>query len=274
MSNPEIGVSIDAGGIKTNCHDVGTGDPVFLIHGSGPGVSAWANWRLNIGDLARHRRVVAPDMVGFGYTQRPTDIEYGMDVWVRHCIDVMDALDIDRADVVGNSFGGALALGLAVHHPDRIGKIILMGSVGVPFDLTEGLDKVWGYTPSIENMRQLLDIFAYDRGLVTDELAELRYRASIQPGFQESFSAMFPAPRQRWVQAMSFSDVQISSIPHRALIVHGREDQVIPLGNALRLSQLLQNSELHVFGKCGHWTQIEHTQRFNRLVTDFLNSTA
>ena len=78
-----------------------------------------------------------------------------------------------------------------------------MGSVGVPFAITPGLDAVWGYTPSIANMRALLDIFAFDRTLVSDELAQLRYQASIRPGFQESFAAMFPAPRQRWVDAMA-----------------------------------------------------------------------
>lgn len=99
--------------------------------------------------------------------------------------------------MVGNSFGGAIALRVATQHPDRVDRLVLMGSVGVPFSITEGLDAVWGYTPSVQNMRRLLDVFAYSRELVTDELAEVRYRASIQPGFQESFASMFPAPRQQ-----------------------------------------------------------------------------
>ncbi|BAO43854.1 alpha/beta fold hydrolase [Thiolapillus brandeum] len=268
--NPEIGREIDAAGIATNYHDVGDGSPVLLIHGSGPGVSAWANWRLTIPALSQRCRVVAPDMVGFGFTERPEGIEYNMESWIRHAIGLLDALDIERASVVGNSFGGALALGLAIHHPERVEKLVLMGSVGVHFELTEGLDKVWGYTPSIGNMKELLDIFAHDRALVTDELAELRYRASIRPGFQESFSAMFPAPRQRWVDAMAFSDEQIQGIDKETLIIHGREDQVIPFENSLRLFSLIEHAELHGFGQCGHWTQIEHGNRFNGLVSGFL----
>jgi len=85
-SNPEIGRSIDAGGIQTNYHDIGQGEPVLLIHGSGPGVSAWANWRLNIPALAEKLRVLAPDMVGFGFTERPAGIQYNMDTWIKHAL--------------------------------------------------------------------------------------------------------------------------------------------------------------------------------------------
>jgi 2-hydroxymuconate-semialdehyde hydrolase len=113
-------------------------------------------------------------------------------------------------------------------------------------------------------------VFAYDRGLVTDELARLRYEASIRPGFQESFAAMFPAPRQRWVQSLASPEEQIAQLPHETLIIHGRDDQVIPLENSLRLSQLISKSQLHVYGQCGHWTQIEHAARFVKLVGDFL----
>lgn len=113
------------------------------------------------------------------------------------------------SDILGNSFGGALALATAIRHPNRVGRLILMGSVGVRFDLTPGLDAVWGYTPSIENMRKLLEIFAYDQTLVSDQLAELRFRASIEPGFQESFASLFPAPRQRWIEMLASPDGDI-----------------------------------------------------------------
>jgi 2-hydroxymuconate-semialdehyde hydrolase len=270
MSNPELARTLDAGGIATNVHDQGSGSPVLLIHGSGPGVSAWANWRLVMPELARRARVIAPDMVGFGFTERPAGIDYSMSTWVKQAVAVLDAMDIERADVVGNSFGGGLALALAIRHPERVRRLVLMGSVGVPFALTPGLDAVWGYEPSFDAMRRLLDVFAYDRGLVSDELAELRYQASIRPGFQESFSAMFPAPRQRWVDAMASAEADIRALPHETLVIHGREDQVIPLQTSLTLADWIPNVQLHVFGHCGHWTQIEHAARFARLVGDFL----
>lgn len=271
-TNPEIANSIEAAGLQTNYHDVGQGDPILLIHGSGPGVSAWANWRLTLPDLAQHFRVIAPDMAGFGFSARPANYTYNMDNWVTQAVGLMDALGIQRASLVGNSFGGGLALALAIKHPERVNKLILMGSMGVEFPITEGLDQVWGYKPSLENMKALLDIFAYSRALVTDELAELRFKASTRPGFQESFSSMFPAPRQNSVKMMASPIGAIQALPHHTLIVHGRDDRVIPLQNAYTLHQLIDQSELHVFGQCGHWTQIEHTKRFNQLVINFLAS--
>ena len=271
MSNPEIANSVRTGAFHTNVHDLGEGAPVLFIHGSGPGVSAWANWRLVLPVLAQTRRVIAPDMAGFGFTERVPGAAYTMDAWVQQALDLLDALDIERADVVGNSFGGALALALAIRAPHRVRRLVLMGSVGVPFAITPGLDAVWGYTPSFANMRRIMDVFAFDRALVTDELAQLRYEASMRPGFQETFGAMFPAPRQRWVDAMASPEAAIRALPHETLLIHGREDQVIPLATSLTLSQWIPRSQLHVFGRCGHWTQIEHSARFARLVGDFLN---
>ena len=268
--NPEIGKTILANGIATNYHDVGTGFPVLLIHGSGPGVSAWANWRLTIPALAAGRRVIAPDMVGFGFSQRPDGIRYNLDTWVAQAIGLLDALKIEQADLVGNSFGGGLALALAIRHPKRVRRLVLMGAAGVSFALTEGLDAVWGYQPSVANMRKLLDIFAYDRALMSDELAELRYKASIQPGFQEAFESMFPAPRQNGVESLASREEDIRALAHETLIIHGREDRVLPLSNSLTLAQWIERSQLHVFGRCGHWTQIEHAARFTQLVGNFL----
>lgn len=270
-SSPEIGRSLLAAGRLTNVHDLGSGAPVLLIHGSGPGVTAWANWRLVMPALAESRRVIAPDMAGFGYTERRPDDDYSMDNWVSHAVGVLDALGIERTDLVGNSFGGAIALALAIRHPERVRRLVLMGSVGVKFEITPALDAVWGYQPSLESMRGLLDLFAYDRGLVNDDLARLRYEASVRPGFHESFAAMFPAPRQRWVDAMASAEADIRALPHQTLVIHGREDKVIPLLTSQTLSTWIPRAQLHVFGQCGHWTQIEHAGRFARLVTDFLS---
>ena len=269
--NPEIGATADSNGIKTNYLEAGKGDPVVLIHGSGPGVTSYANWRLVLPALAENFRVVAPDMVGFGFSERPANIEYGVQTWADQVVGLMDTLELPKAHLVGNSFGGAIALRIATQHPDRVGKLVLMGSMGVPFPITEGLERVWGYEPSFENMRKVLDVFAYSRDLVNDELAEVRYRGSIQPGFQESFAAMFPAPRQRWVEAMCTPEDDIRRLPHRTLIVHGREDQVIPVQTSLRLEELIDNADLSVFSHCGHWSMIERTEDFNRNVSEFFS---
>ncbi len=271
IDNPELGLMIEAAGRLTNVHDRGQGFPAVLIHGSGPGVSAWANWRLNLPVLAERCRVIAPDMAGFGFTDRKPGDRYSMQGWLDHLLGLLDAMNLEQVDLVGNSFGGALALKFALAHPERVRKLVVMGAVSLSFPLTEGLDAVWGYQPSVENMRALLDIFAFDRGLVNDELAELRYRAASRPGVQEAFSAMFPAPRQRWVDALASSESELKSLPHEMLIIHGREDRVIPSAASQRLFELTGRSQLHLFGRCGHWVQIEHTDRFNRLVGDFLS---
>lgn len=267
---PEIGRTLDAGGIATNYLDAGDGPAVVLVHGSGPGVTGYANWRLNLPVLARRYRVIAPDMAGFGYSARPDGLVCDVDLWANQVVGVLDALGLERASLVGNSFGGGIALRVAARYPQRVHKLVLMGSVGVPFTLTPGLDAVWGYQPSVAAMRRLLELFVWDRELVNDDLAELRHRASIEPGFQESFAALFPAPRQRWVDAMATADERIRALTHPTLVVHGRDDNIIPVSNALRLAELIEGADVHLFGHCGHWSQIEHKDAFNRLVGDFL----
>ena len=269
-ASPEIANSIKTGSFNTNYHDHGQGKPLVLIHGSGPGVSGWANWRLAIPELAKTNRVLAPDMVGFGFTDRPAGFAYVKENWIRQLLDFVDALGLDKVNLVGNSFGGAISLAFAIRHPERVGKLVLMGAAGLKFPITPALEAVWGYQPSIDNMRKLLDIFAYDRNLVNDDLARLRYEASIQPGFQETFSQMFPQSAQRWLDALASEEDEISALPHETLIFHGREDLVVPVECSIRFNQLIPRSQLHVFGQCGHWTQIEKTAAFNRLVRDFI----
>ncbi|MBA4085681.1 alpha/beta fold hydrolase [Janibacter terrae] len=269
-ANPEIAETIDVNGIATNYHDVGAGDPVLLIHGSGPGVSAWANWRGVLPVLGERYRVIAPDILGFGYTERPDGVTYDLATWTEHLVGLLDALGLERVAVVGNSFGGALALNVAVHHPERVSKLVLMGAAGVPFEITEGLDRVWGFEPSLPNMIDLMDLFAYDKSRLTEDLAKIRLAAATRPGVHEAFSAMFPAPRQRSVEALTVPDQYIRELTQPTLVIHGRDDEVIPLSTSLRLHELIEQSELHSFGQCGHWVQIEHAEGFNRLVGDFL----
>jgi pimeloyl-ACP methyl ester carboxylesterase len=269
-ANSEIGQTVDVDGTATNYHDHGTGSPVLLIHGSGPGVSAWANWRTLLPELSRRHRVLAPDILGFGYTERPPDVRYGSAAWLEHLLGFIDALGLDKVSVVGNSFGGALALRLAAKAPERVEQLVLMGSVGVSFPITPGLEAVWGFEPSLDAMRRLMRVFTYDHSTVDESLAELRLAAATRPGVHEAYASMFPAPRQDMVDAMTLDDASIAALPHRTLIVHGRDDQVIPLSNSLRLLELIDDSQLHVFARCGHWVQIEQATRFAALVDGFL----
>lgn len=268
-SNPEIGKSILAAGIQTNYLEAGSGDTVILIHGSGPGVTAYANWRLSIPVLAQKYRVLAPDIAGFGYTERKADQVYNLNFWVRHLTEWMDAVGVKKAKFVGNSFGGALTLALTARHPERVERFVLMGAAGVNFEMTPGLDAVWGYEPSVENMRELVESFAYDTSFITDDLVKSRYEASVRPGYHESYAKIFAAPRERMIKAMVTPEADVRRITQPALVIHGRDDRIVPLSNSYKLHSLIQNSDLHVFGCCGHWTQIERKDQFVKLVMDF-----
>ena len=153
IGRPEIGATVVANGIKTNYLEDGAGSPVVFIHSSGPGVTAYANWRQVIPGLVPRFRTLAPDMVGFAYTERPDGVEYHVQAWADQVVGFIDALDMRTAALVGNSFGGAIALRVVTQHPERVDKLVLMGSMGVPFPITEGLDRVWGYQPSIDDHR-------------------------------------------------------------------------------------------------------------------------
>ena len=247
-------------------YEAGEGHPVILLHGSGPGATGWSNFSGNIEALARQFRVLAVDMPGWGLSDACTVDRLDH---VEAAIQFMDALGIEKAHLVGNSFGGGIGLRIATKHPDRVGKLVLMGSMGVDFPITEGLDAVWGFDGTLEDMRRVMGFFAYNTALTTDELAEVRFRGATQPGFQEAFSSMFPAPRQRWVESMAVSEDEIRALRHEVLIVHGREDKVIPLANSYKLMELIDRADLAVFSHCGHWSMIERTADFNRLVRDF-----
>jgi pimeloyl-ACP methyl ester carboxylesterase len=267
---PEIGRQIDTGGFVTNYHDVGSGDATLLIHGSGPGVTAWANWRVTLPALARFGRAIAPDMLGFGYTQSPPSIRYGTPTWLAQIASLLDRLEVRKVNIIGNSFGGALALRMAREMPERTGKLVLMGPVGTSFPLTDGLDRVWGYEPSLAAMRELLDVFVWDRSIITDDLVDLRYRASTRADVQDRFARLFPAPRQRWIDMLAQDDAALRRIECETLIVHGRDDRVIPYAASEKLVRLLPRATLVPIERCGHWVQIEHPEEFLRHVTAFL----
>jgi 2-hydroxymuconate-semialdehyde hydrolase len=252
--------------------DIGEGDPVLLLHGSGPGVSAYANWRLTMPALAETHRVIAFDQPGFGFTERPNGATYTLAGWTEHVLGLLDVLGLARVDLVGNSFGGAIALRFATQHPERVRRLVLMGSVGVSFTITPALDEVWGYTPGPGAMRKIMESFAHNRSLLTEGLVTMREQAAARPGVQEAYASMFPAPRQRWVDVMAVDADLVRGLAHETLLVHGRDDRVIPLEASLQLLQLIDRAQLHVFGACGHWVQIEHAAAFNALLNAFLTA--
>ncbi|MGX7698362.1 alpha/beta fold hydrolase [Gordonia polyisoprenivorans] len=272
--NLEEGLFINVQGTRTHYHDVGEGAPVLLLHGSGPGVSAWANWQHAIPSLAENSRVLALDIVGFGHTERPDDVRYSLRTWTDHVWNFLDALGIDKVSIIGNSLGGRIACQMAEDNDTRLDRIVLMGAPGVGMTLTEGLKALRAYEPSPENMRNLLiNYFAVDSSIITDDLVRIRYEASAAPGAHEAYHLMFFSPDHAGSE-LAITEEQVRAITAPTLLVHGREDRVVPVDVAWNMVHLLPDGDLHVFSRCGHWTQIERSAEFNSLVKDFLRITA
>ncbi|TFL15410.1 alpha/beta fold hydrolase [Pusillimonas caeni] len=268
------GETILAAGHETNVLVQGQGnEALFLLHGSGPGVSAWTNWNGVMPELARDFRVVAPDIAGFGYTEFKEDNKYDIKLWVNHLSAIMDELEISKASFVGNSFGGALAIGLSLHAPERVENLVLLGTPAGEFPQTAGLRSVWEYEPSMENMEAVMRLFPYDASVITEDMVRVRYEASARPGAQTALRKLIPQPTEGVTMVKGFPESALSRIAAPALVLHGREDAVVPPDCGLLAAKAIPRAELHLFGQCGHWVQVEHRTRFLQLVRDFCRAT-
>jgi 2-hydroxy-6-oxo-octa-2,4-dienoate hydrolase len=250
---------------ETDTHylEAGDGAAVILLHGSGPGVCASTNWRRVIPTLADRARVLAPDMAGFGHTERKPEATYDIKHWVRHLLGFMDALGIEKASLVGNSFGGSLALAAAARFPDRFDRLILMGTPCDKFMMTPGLRAGWDYTPSREAMRATMTHFPFDPSFITDELVEERYQTSLIPGAQEGLRKLLAKPNDEGDTPLSgMPEAVVTTLVQPTLVLHGREDKVIPVEMGIKLARAIPNAELHMFGRCGHWVQAERFDAF------------
>jgi 2-hydroxymuconate-semialdehyde hydrolase len=194
---------------------------------------------------------------------------------VNQQIELLDGLGLSKAHLVGNSMGGALALHLLHRHPERVDRVVLMGTMGPPHQITDWLDQLWGFydDPSEERMAEAISWFVYDPDAVGGDLegiAEERYPAAMDENVQRSFASMFPPPRQKHVDDLVLPDLAFQRMDHPVLLVHGRDDGIIPLETSLYLLERLPDVQMHVFGQARHWTMIEHAAAFNELVEDFL----
>jgi len=199
-----------------------------------------------------------------------------MDLWVEQVIALMDHLGIERAHLVGNSMGGAIALHLLHRHRERFERVVLMGTAGAPHRITPQLDVAWGFyeEPTAERLAQIIRWFVYDPASVggdLDAIARDRLQAALDPVVRRSYEAMFPAPRQQHLDALVLPEEAYGAMDRAILLVHGRDDVVVPLETSLWLLPRLPRVQLHVFGQCSHWVQIEKRESFNALIRAFLS---
>ncbi|MEZ3161606.1 alpha/beta hydrolase [Microbacterium sp. BWT-B31] len=276
---------IQTGAFTTSFLDSGApasgGDEVVvLLHGGGPGANATTNWRGFIPGLSDRYRVIAPDIYGWGDTDHPAEGEApgSMTAWVRERVNqilaLLDALGIDRAHLVGNSAGGALSLWITATAPERVIDLTLMGSAGgqMAHPTPEVMRMASFYKDaSREGIEALTRWFVYDEDTLGSSIAEIveeRYAEVHRPEVKRSFLSMYQAPTSP--AEMTLPPSALRRIRHRVLLVHGREDRFVTPDSSVYFNQQLENSQLHVFDKCGHWVQIERRDAMLLLVRAFL----
>lgn len=260
---------VQAAGIPTHVISAGCGRPVVLLHGSGPGVSAEANWLSVIPDLAQNSLVIAPDIAGFGRSLGGGR-DYDIKLWVRQLFSILDEFQLPSATLVGNSFGGGLALAATLREPERVDALVLLGTPVGTFEMTEGLRAGWFYEPDEQDMRRILTMFPHDPAFVTDGMVRERYEASARPGAQEGYRRLMPRPAAAGTPVRGVPEESLQRIEQPALILHGREDRVIPPRLAWRAAENIQRADLQVFSHCGHWVQLERRDEFVESVSSFL----
>lgn len=257
--------------------EAGSGHPVVLLHGGGPGASGYSNFAPNIAPLSQHFRVLAPDMPGWG--ESDTSTGGGRD----HpgiLIDFLDALEIDRAAIVGNSVGGMTAVSATISHPERVSHLITLGAPapgqlllapgGGPTEGMKALTAAYG-DPTHESVKRFVDIMCFDPAFATDELIESRLAAAL--AHPEHLEGWRSARKGAGAVSPYFGlGGQVSSITTPTMVVQGRDDRTVHFENALFLTARIADSRLVMLNQCGHWAQLEHAAEFNRILTSFLEA--
>ena len=271
-----IDIQEDGKPLRLHYNDAGTGaDTVIMLHGSGPGASGWANFHRNIDPfVAAGYRVILLDFPGWSKSDAIVSTGSRSDLNARALAGLLDGLGIDKAHLVGNSMGAHSAVAFALAQPERVGKLVLMGggtgglSPIVPMP-TEGIKLIGALyrDPTIENLKRMMNVFVYDASSLTEELfqARLNNMLSRRDHLENFVKSTAANPKQ-------FPDVghRLGEVSAQTLIIWGRDDRFVPFDTGLRLVFGLQNADLHLFSRCGHWAQWEHADKFNHTVLDFL----
>lgn len=256
-----------APGELTHYHDLGEGEPVLFLHGSGTGVTAAANWWLNLPTISENARCIAIDSIGYGQTVVAEGTKYGIREWVEHAIRVLDALGIEKTWIVGNSLGGWVGFQMIIDHPERVKGIISMGTGGAK--LTGALKGHSNPKLTEEGIRNTLEQFVVDKSLITDELVSLRYQSALNDTASDRLQEVVQArDRDRTELPLDFDVLSKVEIP--VLLVHGMQDVVITPQRTWDLVNTIPSADAHLFAQCGHWSQVEKADEFNEVIVNWM----
>jgi 4,5:9,10-diseco-3-hydroxy-5,9,17-trioxoandrosta-1(10),2-diene-4-oate hydrolase len=262
-------------GLPVTYHVAGDGEPLLMLHGSGPGVTAWSNFRDNLPVFAERFRTVAPDLPGFGGTGLPPLDDAYPRVAARWVARFMDELGFSSAVFVGNSMGGAVAAELAVLAPERVRRMALMGSGGLSVGIfqtepSEGFQRLFEFLgePTRERMIGWLRTMVFDPSRITDELIDERLHNATAEGVLERMKAIFGSMFNQASHPPLWTTATTVTTP--TLLLWGRDDRMLPYDQAHFATRRLPDVELHTFARCGHWIQIERKTDFERVVIEFL----
>ena len=271
--------TVDVNGLHARFLRAGEdGPPVVLIHGLGASAEIWS---ANIGALAANHRVFAPDLPGFGRTAVPPGMDFSPAAYSRFIRDFMTALGLGRAALVGHSLGGGVALRVTLDDPGRVDRLVLASSAGLGPDVSLPLriaslplfDRVF-CRPPLPVFTRFLRRLVYDPAAITPEFARLYYDMFFQPGAVRAFTAVLRAVVTiRGARPGILEPIRegLGTIAAPVLILWGRRDRILPVGQAIEAAGRIPGARLHIFERCGHMPNVEYPGEFNRLVLAFLD---
>ena len=261
---------IGVNGINTHYYEAGVGEALILLHGGGAGADSFGNWRGCLAAFAERFHVYAVDMIGFGFTDKPSPEDYAYTQQARneHIIAVIEALGLAPVSLIGNSMGGCTSMGVAVERPDLVNKLVLMGSAGVRAPITDELKAIMNYDYTTDGMVRIIrgltnPDFAFD-----DELVNYRHGLSIREDTKQAYNAVMGWIREQG--GLYYEDDYMARITHKTLVVNGKLDKVVPLSSAYRLLELIEHSWGYIIPACGHWAMIEKPEQFTTASLSFL----
>ena len=259
--------------------EVGAGLPLVMLHGGGPGASAWSNFGQCLERFAGQFRTLLVDQPGFGESDKPEIQGHFFTFAADALAALLDELGIEKIHLLGNSLGGGTAVRFALKYPKRVGRLVLMGPGGLSLNIfapdpTEGIKRLYDFGappgPSKEKMEAFIRTMVVDQSLVTDELVEQRFRSAIAPGSAEAMASMGASFAQAETYEEGFLWREAYKLRQPVLLTWGSEDRVNPLDGALAALKLIPKASLHVFPKCGHWAQIEAADEFFSVASGYL----